>query len=283
VAPGETLAVVITGSGAPAVLLPGMLGSAFGFRKVAGPLTAAGMSAIVIEPLGFGESGRPKDADYSLPAQMVRVNAVLDSLNVTHATIIAHNMGIPIALRLAAGHPDRVAALVLLDGGVVERPVTPGVKNALRLAPIVEFFGATFIARRKVASALRSHSADPAWVTDSVIAAYSMPITSDMSGVLNALKRMSEADPGDSLAPQLPGITAPVVLLIGRANRKGGIEPGEVALLAGALPSFRVDSVDRSGEYLHEERPDAVTAAALGLLDLSRADSPAIFAAACRQ
>ena len=71
VAAAETLAVTISGadSGSPLVLIPGLFGSHFGFRKVVPLLSAAGYRTIVIEPLGIGASSRPQRADYSLMAQ----------------------------------------------------------------------------------------------------------------------------------------------------------------------------------------------------------------------
>lgn len=274
VAPAETLVVVEQGSGPPVVIVPGMLGSAFAFRHVVHGLVAAGRSVFVIEPLGFGESSRPQRSDYSLAAQAQRVNAVLDSIGIPSAPFIAHNIAVTIVFRVAVSRPGRVEGIVSLDAGAVERPSTPGVKNALRVAPLVEFFGAQFIVRRKIGSALREHSANPAWVTDSVVAAYSRPITSDLSGTLRALKKLSQTPPSDSITPQLSRIGVPVVLLIGSANRAGGVTTGEVAVLRGALPDLRVDSVERSGEYLHEERPDVVIVAALGLTRYAVAPAP---------
>src|SRR5688572_1805174 len=52
---GETLKVTTLGTGEPVVLVPGLFGSAYGFRKVMPRLAAAGWRAIVIEPLGVGE------------------------------------------------------------------------------------------------------------------------------------------------------------------------------------------------------------------------------------
>src|SRR2546428_7814176 len=55
----ESVAVTVTGTGRPVVLVPGLFGSAFGYRAVIPLLTAAGYRAIVVEPLGIGGLGRP--------------------------------------------------------------------------------------------------------------------------------------------------------------------------------------------------------------------------------
>src|SRR5437867_12137896 len=57
--PAESVAVTVTGTGDPVVLLPGLFGSAFGFRTLIPLLTDAGYRAIVVEPLGIGSSARP--------------------------------------------------------------------------------------------------------------------------------------------------------------------------------------------------------------------------------
>src|SRR2546421_11339776 len=64
--PAESVAVTVTGTGDPVVLVPGLFGSAFGYRAVIPLLTDAGYRAIVVEPLGIGSSARPEHADYSL-------------------------------------------------------------------------------------------------------------------------------------------------------------------------------------------------------------------------
>src|SRR5207247_3684 len=52
--PAESVAVTVTGTGDPVVLVPGLFGSAFGYRAVIPLLTDAGYRAIVVEPLGIG-------------------------------------------------------------------------------------------------------------------------------------------------------------------------------------------------------------------------------------
>src|SRR3989442_9494544 len=66
----ESVQVAVAGAeaGAPVVLIPGLFGAAFAYRKVIPRLTEAGYRPIVIEPPGVGNSGRPEHPAYSLPA-----------------------------------------------------------------------------------------------------------------------------------------------------------------------------------------------------------------------
>src|SRR2546430_1934112 len=104
-APAESVWVTVEGVGDPVVLIPGLFGSAFGYRTVLPRLVEAGYRPIVIEPLGIGTSGRPEHADYSLTAQADRVAAALDRLGVGDVIVVAHSVGAAIAYRLAYRRP----------------------------------------------------------------------------------------------------------------------------------------------------------------------------------
>lgn len=259
----ESLRVSVSGpeAGAPVVLIPGLFGSAFAYRHVLPPLTEAGYRTLVIEPLGVGGSGRPEHADYSLTAQADRIAAVLDTLEVRNAILVAHSLGASMALRLAYRRPDLVRAVVSLEGGPAEAAATASFRRAMRFAPWIKWFGGVGRIRGKVRSGLIAASGDPRWVTDSVVDAYTAGAASDLDATLKAFLRMTEAREPERLATHLEEIHCPVRLLLGTAPHEGGVPPGDVDLLRRGLSSFTIDSVEGSGHYIFEERPDAVVAA----------------------
>src|SRR2546422_1206899 len=163
----ESLAVATAGAGEPVVLIPGLFGSEFGFRKLVPLLNAAGYRTIVIEPLGVGSSGRPAHANYSLTAQADRIAAVLDSLGVRRALVVAHSIGGSEAFRLAYRRPDLVKGLLSIEGGPTEAAITPAFKRALRFAPWIKLFGGIKLIRRKIRGLLLDSSGDSTWVTRS--------------------------------------------------------------------------------------------------------------------
>src|SRR2546422_8666746 len=116
-APAESVEVTVTGTGDPVVLVPGLFGSAFGYRTLIPLLTDAGYRAIVVEPLGTGGSARPEHADYSLTAPADRIAAVLDRLGGRPAVVVAHSLGASVAFRLAPRRPGPLAGIVSLGGG----------------------------------------------------------------------------------------------------------------------------------------------------------------------
>ena len=263
VAPAESLAVTISGSdSAPAlVLIPGLFGSQFGFRKVVPPLNAAGYRTIVIEPLGVGASSRPPRADYSLAAQANRIAQVLDSLGVDSAVVVAHALGAAMGLRLAYRRPDLVRGLVALDGGASEAAVTPRFKRSLRLVPWIKLFGGVGLVRKKTREALVDASGDTTWVTDEVVAEYTAAAARDLDGTLRGFLAMASAKEPERLGPHLAEVYCPVRLIVGAAPHGGSLYATEVAQLQGSLRAFALDSIPGAGHYLHEEQPDVVVAA----------------------
>src|SRR3989442_4273799 len=147
-APAESVQVTVGGAGDPVVLIPGLFGSAFGYRSVLSRLVDAGYRTIVIEPLGIGTSSRPEHADYSLTAQAVRVAAALDRLGVSDAIVVAHSVGAAIAYRLAYRRPDLVRGLVSLDRGPPQAAPRPRLPRAIPLSPWIQLFGGERFVRR---------------------------------------------------------------------------------------------------------------------------------------
>ncbi len=264
VAHAETLTVRIQGTGAPVVLIPGLFGSAYGYRHVVPLLTDAGYQTIIIEPLAMGGSSRPSRADYSLTAQAARIAAVLDTLRLTGAIVVGHSAGAAIAFRLALQRPDLVRAIVSLEGGPAEAAATPGFRRAMSLAPMIRLAGSGFV-RGRIHRGLIASSGDTAWVTDEVIAQYTAGATADLSATLRAYLRMSEAREPERLAPRLAQLRCPVLLIVGEAPHDGGPGAAERGLMQRSIAGLSTESVPGAGHYLQEERPDRVASAVRGL------------------
>jgi pimeloyl-ACP methyl ester carboxylesterase len=258
VAAGESLRVTVAGAGEPVVLVPGLFGSAFGYRHLLSMLPAAGLRAVVVEPLGIGRSPRPRKADYTLTAQADRIAAVIRQLHDRPVTIVAHSLGASMALRLAYRAPDLVHSIVLLDGGPAEEAGTRGLRRAMRYAPWIKWMGGVRRLRPQLRKDLVAASGDPSWVTDRVVDAYVAGAVEDLDGTLLALLAMSKAREPERLTPHLPEIRSPVRLVVGTARHQGGVEPKQIELMRQRLPNFAIEPIPGAGQYLFEEQPAAV-------------------------
>ncbi len=270
VAAGEVVHVTSAGTGTPVVLVPGLFGSAFGFRKLIEPLEARGYRVIIVEPLGTGTSSYPKGVDYSLTAQADRIGVVLDTLGVRHALLVAHSVGVSMALRLAYRRPELVRGLLAIDGGPVEAAATPGLRHAMKFAVFIKLFMGQGTLRRKVRHGMIENSGDTTWVTDSVVHGYTAGPGRDLHRTIDVFHGMAKSHEPEFLSNHLAQIRVPVRLLVGTVPHPSGVTPEEVTELKGGIRNFGVDSVPGSGQFIHEEQPDAVLAAVAGLDELSR-------------
>lgn len=266
----ESLSVEAAGRGEPLVLIPGLFGSAFGFRTLVPLLNAAGYRTLVVEPLGIGSSARPEKANYSLAAQADRIAAVLDTLHVRDALVVGHSIGGAEALRLAYRRPDLVKGLLTIEGGPTERTITPAFKRALRFAPWIKLFGGVKLVRRKIRGLLLASSGDPVWVTEDVVQGYTAGAARNLDATLKAYLAMASARESERLAPHLVEIHCPVRLLVGTARHDGGVPEYELSLLAQTVRSFALDSAPGAGHFIQEEQPVAV----LNAVDRLRASVP---------
>lgn len=271
VAPGETLRTTTVGVGEPIVLIPGIFGAAFGYRTITGPLVSRGFQCIIVEPLGYGWSSHPKDADYSFTAQTERLGMVLDRLGVTRALVVAQSTGAAIALRLAVARPELVRGLLSLDGGPAESAATPGMRKAFRFGGFAARLAMDESKlRHDVRREIIRNSGDTTWVTDAVIRGYTAGQVADMHGSVDAFHQMSKANERESLADRLHQYPGPVRLLVGTVPHPAEVPDEQRELLSARLPNFRSDSVAGSGQYIQEEQPAAVVAAVARLDEASR-------------
>jgi pimeloyl-ACP methyl ester carboxylesterase len=271
VAPGETLRTTTIGTGQPLVLIPGVFGAAFGYRTITGRLAARGYQCIVVEPLGYGWSSHPKNADYSFTAQSQRVASALDRLGVTRALVVAQSSGAAIAFRLAIARPELIRGMLSIDGGPAESAATPGMRKAFRFGGgLAKLVMDESKLRHDVRREIVRNSGDTTWVTDAVIRGYTAGQVADMHGSIDAFHQMSKSKEEASLADQLHQFAVPVRLLVGTVPHPAEVTKDQRELLRERLPNFSSDSVPGSGQYIQEEQPEAVMAAVARLEEAAR-------------
>jgi haloalkane dehalogenase len=116
---GLRLAHVDEGKGPPVVFIHGEPTWSFLWRKVIPPIRDAGYRCIAPDLPGFGRSDKPIDLDwYTYDRHTAAIATLLAELKLQDATIVVHDWGGPIGLRVAVEHPDRVGRMVILDTAV---------------------------------------------------------------------------------------------------------------------------------------------------------------------
>lgn len=115
---GQRLAYTIHGEGPPTILTPGLLLSQKMQTPLAKSLAKRGNQVITLDPLGHGDSDRPRQMwRYSIPEFARQVVALMDHLEFERAVVGGTSLGANISLEVAAAAPDRLA------GAIIEMPV----------------------------------------------------------------------------------------------------------------------------------------------------------------
>lgn len=138
---------------------------------VARRLTAAREGVLVLAPdlRGRGGSGGLPDP-WGMATHVEDLAAVLDAVRPARAVVVGHSMGGFVAAAFAATHPDRLARLVLVDGGVpfpLPSGTTPAEATAAVLGPALARLSMRFDDLGAYRDFFRAHPAiGPLWDED---------------------------------------------------------------------------------------------------------------------
>lgn len=187
---------------------------------------------------------------------------VLDALGVDRAFVVGHSMGAFVTVRFAAAHPDRVAGVVLVDGGLpIPHPegLAADEVAAAVLGPALARLEMRFADPAAYVDFWKAHPAvGPAW--DAHLADY---VAYDLVGTPPELRSSSvaeavaqnvlELDGSDGYADDLAALPAPVDFLRaerGLLDQPEALYPRErVAAFAERTPALRVTEVAGCNHY----------------------------------
>jgi pimeloyl-ACP methyl ester carboxylesterase len=194
-----------------------------------------------------------------MAAHIADLLAVLDDAGARRAVLVGHSMGGYVVARLAAEHPERVAAVVLLDGGVpLPQPdeEDPDVVLEKVVGPAVARLRMTFASREEYVAQWHSHPAlADAWNRDvELYAGYDVMgepgamrcVVSEDAVRADSAELLSE----DAARSALDAVRAPVHLL--RAHRGFRNEDDKPFISLDALRAFVADYPDAHVEDVED-------------------------------
>lgn len=114
---------VVEGTGKPTIVLIHCWSGNLSFWDEQVPALASRARLVLIDLPGHGQSDKPQTA-YTMDYMGEAVLAVMRDARVSKATLIGHSMGTPVMCSVYKQAPEKVAALVAVDG-VLRRPKMP--------------------------------------------------------------------------------------------------------------------------------------------------------------
>lgn len=244
--------------GEPVVLLHGFGTSSFLWRNVAPALTLSGLTAFAVDLLGYGESDRPLDADYSIAAQAEYLERAMTALHISRASVVGLGIGGGIALRLASARPARVRRLALINSVAFDecpgrdvRSIQLGTARfALRVSQGV--LGAAPLLKRVLEEGVAHPESMPARLVARYLAPYA-----GAEGVMHllALARALRADDVESLP--LSRLAVPTLIVWGEAEP--WLDGGLPERLQRAIPGSRLVRMAQVGRLVPEDSPQVLS------------------------
>ena len=194
------------GSGPAVVLLHGHPRTHATWHRVA-PLLAAGFSVVCPDLRGYGRSSKPQpdreQTTYCDRAMAGDVTALMRTLGHERFAIVGHDRGSYVAYRCALDHPDRVAALGVLDSVPIVEALERADARFAEMWPHWFFFASHQAERVITADPLAWYQPDLAQMGqenyDDMVAAVSNPATvramlEDYRASLHVDRRHDELD-----------------------------------------------------------------------------------------
>jgi pimeloyl-ACP methyl ester carboxylesterase len=282
---GELVATVwrADASGTPVVAIHGITANHRSFAPLAARLEGSPLLAVDLRGRG-GSNGLP--GPYGLAQHAGDVAAAMRAAGISRAIVVGHSMGGFVAVRLASAHPELVASLVLVDGGLPLRPAPEGSSLTPEdvLGPAIERLRMTFASTAEYRDFWRQHPAfGPYWsaAIEEYVDYDLVPVDphAELEGAAGedamrpsanpdaVVANLVELDGRDGYAEALEALTRPTVLLRsprGLFDETPGLYDDEwLATWTSRLPQLEVSDVEDTNHYtiLMGSGVDAVAAA----------------------
>jgi pimeloyl-ACP methyl ester carboxylesterase len=248
---GGTLAAFRLGpdSAAPVIAIHGITANSRGWLAVARALE--GRATLLALDLRGRAASRGLPPPFGMDAYARDMLAALDHLSLERAVLVGHSLGAYAVARFAADHPERVAAAVLVDGGLtlpVPAGVDPQAVTAAVLGPALARLRLTFDTPEAYHDWWRAHPAFArADVLDADLVAYAdHDLVGERSSVSEEVVR---ADAGELLEIGKPAHRLEVPTELLTAERGMTDDPNPIQ------PERLVQSwVDGAPDLRHSER-----------------------------
>ncbi|MNV30370.1 2-hydroxy-6-oxo-6-(2'-aminophenyl)hexa-2,4-dienoic acid hydrolase [compost metagenome] len=144
---GHSIRYWTAGQGEPLLLIHGFPSASWDWHYLWQPLTQR-YRVIACDMLGFGDSAKPANHEYSLLEQADLQQALLEHLNVEQPVhLFAHDYGDSVAQELLARHYEsrvELASCVFLNGGLFAETHRPVLMQKLLLSPLGWMIGRAF-------------------------------------------------------------------------------------------------------------------------------------------
>lgn len=239
------------------VLIHGFASSTLVWSKVLLPLAESGFRVIAPDMLGYGYSGKPHNADYTIASQAQMIVRLLEQLRIPRAIVVGSSYGAAVAATVALDFPNTVERLVLVGAVTNNNPTRYLVMRLFRsrvIGDVVSPFllGSRRLLRRRMKRVYDRH----AWELDERrVDARHLPLRA--ANTHRAILRTVRRWDAERISDDAHRIEQPTMILWGEDDREVPLRDGE--LLHEKIDGSRLVVFHDCGHLPHEEFPREFT------------------------
>ncbi len=232
------------------------------WREPVAALSAKGRRCVAFDHMGFGRSDKPPQfSRYTLQAHIDNALALIDELDLSDVTLVAHDWGGPVGLGALLERRERLRGLVLSNTWAWELPsfVPPFVREFRTegLGEILVLGGNLFV--ESIPGGMAKRDTDPVMMD-----AYRAPFPDYWSRIgalafqrdIPLTERDRSARPMGRIHERLQGLDVPVTLVWGMRDRV--FQPVFLDQWRELFPAALVVELADAGHFVPEDRPDAI-------------------------
>lgn len=251
----------VTGGGPPVVLVHGWLSSSRIWEQLAGRL-AQRFTVYTLDLSGFGDSDKPLSG-YGIRYGSRLLYAFCAHFGLTHASVVGHDLGGNMAIKLAADHPDVVGRLVVVAAPAQEDQIDLPTPLWLATLPVIgPLFYMLGKALRPVRVLwMRPFVADPDDLPEEVVEDAARSTPAAVSKTLRVARRELS---GGRLARQARMVRVPALIVAGEEDQI--VDPHSAAVWGRSLEQSEVCLMDGCGHLPMVERVAEFNAQILAFL-----------------
>jgi abhydrolase domain-containing protein 6 len=216
---------------------------------------------IAIDHLGFGDSDKPRGADYSIQKQAERALKVADHFGFDRFIVIGHSMGGQIATHLAASlAPQRVRKLVSVDGvvtGELSKRVQNFTRTTINMGNKIPALYSISLAITKRTKSYAYFMFRPWFHEISKLPYESWTLDREMAfnkEIAHSTPKAWDSLNATDLTSLLKNITAPTLVIFG--NQDGTVPVSQAHIFKEQLPAAQLVLLDRCGHFPMYEKFD---------------------------
>lgn len=246
------ISYVEQGTGEPVILIHGIPTWGYLWQGLV-PSLSRQCRILIPDLLGFGYSDKGDWFDRSIRAQALIIERWMDALNMEQATVIAHDIGGGVALRLATLFPGRLSKLCLLnticyDSWPIEAMLQLGHPQARR-----KLSASSLLTLLRQALKQGFASSPESTCLEGLLAPYATEV-----GKLSLIRNAAALNTNltTELTPLLPNLRIPTLILWGEDDVFQPIRFGE--RLAHDIPNAQFVRIKNARHFVMVDQPQAV-------------------------